>query len=252
MVSSWHRTTSTLAVGSEQSTHAFPCLGAAGDPSKADSGSLSSICGNGGGAWPNGARDDARWWATWRRGPRATTMAAVPAPGAALAVEAVPAGVVYSVLLLIHVACAVVGFGALATTGLQARRARRGPGAPAADAVRRYFRPGVNWAARALYGVPVFGFALIAASDGAFASGDGFVVAGLGLWALSTLVAEAVVWPAERRIQAVVSEGWAGPGEGDPGDDGRRLERDCRHVTWSAALLCGVFVLAVALMIARP
>jgi len=179
-------------------------------------------------------------------------MAPVPPSGATLAAEAVPTGVVYSVLLLVHVACAVVGFGALATTGLQARRARRGPTAAGAEAIRRYFRPGVNWAARALYGVPVFGFALIAASHGVFTSGDGFVLAGLGLWTLATVVAEAVVWPAERRIQAVVSAGWTDTGDGDGPSDDRRFERDCRHVTWSAAALGGVFVLAVALMVARP
>ena len=49
--------------------------------------------------------------------------------------------------------------------------------APLPEPVRRYFRPGVNWAGRALYGVPVFGFSLIATSNGAFSSGDGFVVA---------------------------------------------------------------------------
>lgn len=99
-----------------------------------------------------------------------------------------------------------------AVTGIQARRARRGPTAAGSDGVRRYFRPGVNWAARALYGVPVFGFALISSSSGAFAAGDGFVVAGLGLWALAAVVAEAVVWPGERRIQEVVSTRW-GNGE---------------------------------------
>jgi uncharacterized membrane protein len=166
----------------------------------------------------------------------------VPSPLGLAAVESVPTGVGYSVLLLLHVACAVIGFGALATTGIQARRA--GKGGAGIEAVRRYFRPGVNWAARTLYGVPVFGFALIGASSGSFDAGDGFVVAGLGLWALAAVVAEAVVWPAERRIQTALSETGAA--------DVPRFELDCRRVATAAVLLSVVFVAAVVLMVARP
>jgi hypothetical protein len=97
---------------------------------------------------------------------------------------------------------------------------------------------------RALYGVPVFGFALISSSRGAFAAGDGFVVAGLGLWALSAVAAEGVVWPAERRIQAVVTNRW------EEADDGFGLV--CRRVTVAALALSVVFLGAVVLMVAQP
>jgi hypothetical protein len=178
-------------------------------------------------------------------------MASVTYPAGPAVVHAVPMGVGYSVLLLLHVACAVVGFGAVAVTGVQARRARRGPGDPGAEGVRRYFRPGVNWAARALYGVPVFGFGLISASDGAFSSGDGFVVAGLGLWALATVVAEVVLWPGERRIQAVVSSGWVSAGA-VPSGSGRDFDLECRRVSAAAGVLSGVFLVAFVVMIAKP
>ena len=166
--------------------------------------------------------------------------------------HSVPTGAVYSILLLLHVATAVVGFGALALTGVQARRARRGPAADSSDGVRRFFRPGINWAARALYGVPVLGFALISASQGAFSAHDGFVVAGLGLWAVATVVAEFVVWPGERRIQEVVSSQWTDGrwAEGTGGDG--RFETDCRRVAAAAAVLSAIFLVAVVLMVARP
>ena len=84
----------------------------------------------------------------------------------AVMASGVPTGAVYTTLLMAHVLCAVVGFGTMVVTGTQAARARRGPSAAGAEGVRRYFRPGVNWAGRALYGVPVFGFWLLAASRG--------------------------------------------------------------------------------------
>ncbi len=67
--------------------------------------------------------------------------------------------------------------------------------------MHRYFRPGANWAGRTLYGVPVFGFALIRASGHAFGADDGFVVIGLVLWLSAAVLAEVLVWPGERRIQ---------------------------------------------------
>jgi len=176
-------------------------------------------------------------------------MAAVTSPAVPVVVHGVPTDALYSILLLCHVGCAVVGFGALVLTGVQARRAGRGPSGPGAEGVRRFFRPGVNWAARTLYGVPLFGFALIAASKGAFSANDGFVVIGLGLWVLATMAAEAVVWPGERRIQSVVST-WAGA-VAESGS-ASSFAGDCRRVAWSAAGLSVIFVVAVVLMVARP
>jgi len=158
----------------------------------------------------------------------------------------VPTGAGYSILLVLHVAAAVVGFGALLLTGVQAARAARGPSAPGAEGVRRYFRPGINWAGRLLYAVPVLGFVLVADSDRAFTAGDGFVVAGLVLWLVAAGIAEAVVWPAERRIQVLVTERW-----GDP-DTGVLLARDCRRVVVAATALGVVFLAAVVVMVGKP
>ncbi len=84
--------------------------------------------------------------------------------------------------------------------------------------MRRYFRPGVNWAGRALYGVPVFGFALVAASDGAFDAGDAFVAVGLVLWLVAAVLAEVVVWPGRApdpgRGHGAVGRGGARGGDG--------------------------------------
>ena len=157
-----------------------------------------------------------------------------------------PAGAGYSILLLLHVAAAVVGFGAVALTGVQAARARRGPGQPAAAALRRYFRPGTNWPARALYAVPVLGFALVADSGGAWEAGDSWVVAGLVLWLAATVLAEVAVWPGERRLQLVVSERWDDPGAA--GD----LEAASRRVVASSAVLVAVFVAALVVMVGKP
>ena len=167
-------------------------------------------------------------------------------PGVLAAAHAAPTGPLYTTLLLLHVLCAVIGFGATAVTGAQAARVRRGPTAPGADGVRRYFRPGVNWAGRTLYGVPVFGFALVADSDHAFAAGDRFVVVGLLVWLAAALAAEVVVWPDERRIQEAVSERWGDPATAED------LDRRCRRVARTGVVLPVLFVAAVVVMVGKP
>ena len=158
----------------------------------------------------------------------------------------IPTDVGYSLLLLGHVAAAVIGFGALAMTGAQAGRARRGPDQAGADAVRRYFRPGVNWAGRILYLVPLLGFALVAAGRDAFSVSDLFVEIGFVLWLITVGAAEAVLWPAERRIQQIVSGAWGDP-ELQP-----ELARCCAVVRAGASVTTAVFLVAVVLMVARP
>jgi uncharacterized membrane protein len=155
----------------------------------------------------------------------------------------------FDLLLVGHVACALVGFGALVTSGIQATRlARVGPGG-AGETLLRYFAPGVNWVGRALYGVPLFGFALLADSGGHGRIGAPCVVAGLCLWTLAALVAEGFVWPAERRIQsALLHAGSNGTGERFSGS----TRRDCRVVGLLGAVLAVIFLVATVLMVARP
>ena len=94
--------------------------------------------------------------------------------------------------------------------------------------------------------MPVFGFALIGVSHGAFTSGDTFVVAGLGLWVVGVAVAEAVVWPAERRIQEMVARDW------ERAVSAGALGRDCRAVVTGCSVLVAIFVVATVLMVGKP
>lgn len=179
-----------------------------------------------------------------RRDPR---LPAAPRPSQTAPVTAStpPDGPAYSVVLVAHVVAAVVGFGSVGATGLTALRARHGPGAPGAESVRRFLRPGPNLSGRVLYAVPLLGAALVAMSRGAFGFGDGFVLAGFGLWAVAVWVAETVVWPGERQLKHEVAGAW---GAGDQAG----FDRRCLQVAWASAGLLAVFVAAVVLMTAKP
>lgn len=152
---------------------------------------------------------------------------------------------VFGVLLVVHIAVAVVGFGAMVATGVQGWRLGRAEDPAEAEGLRRYFRPGVNWAARAVYLVPVLGVALVVDSGGTYHVTDPFVEVGLGVWVVAVALAETVLWPAERQVQQAMRHGW-------PGRPGAGLDRACRQLARTAPVLAALFLAAVVVMAAKP
>jgi hypothetical protein len=145
---------------------------------------------------------------------------------------------------VLHVLSAVVGFGAIFVTGVYAGLARR----RSSEVVRRYFRPGPNWAARGVYLVPVLGVVLVETSHGADRFTQLWVWVSLLLWVLAAALAQAVAWPAEARIQKLVVE------SPPPGTGARQVELDrvCRRVERAAVAIDLVFVATLVLMLAKP
>jgi hypothetical protein len=153
----------------------------------------------------------------------------------------------YDVVLLAHVLAALVGLGAVVVAGAYALALRSsGPGS---DAVRRYYRPGVNWAGRVLFLIPVLGVVLMAMSGGDWTFSDAWITIGLMLWAAVALVAEMALWPAERRLQVAVA---APSTVGDLHPMTAELRGECLRVAGMSAGLSAILVAAVVVMVAKP
>jgi len=166
------------------------------------------------------------------------------------AVHQPPDGPAFDLVLILHVGCVVVGLVTLVASGATAGRLRtllRRPADPIPETVARYFRPGVNWAGRAVYGVPFSGFLLLALSHGAYALRDGWVTSGLLIFVVVILLTEGALWPAERRLQVSLAPQLAGdaPLDGSVGRDARVMARSAQ-----AALV--LLVLGSALMVVQP
>jgi hypothetical protein len=159
-----------------------------------------------------------------------------------------PDGAAFDIVLLLHVVCVVVGIVTTVTAAATAARLRRllAASAPLSEPVRRYFRPGINWAGRAIWGIPIFGFALLAMSQGAYRLRDGWVMGGLVVFVVVALLAEGVLYPAERRVQAGL-----GPDDG-PVPDGAASGHDATVMVRSASAALVLLLLGTALMIAQP
>jgi hypothetical protein len=165
-----------------------------------------------------------------------------------------PDGPAFDIVLIVHVACVVVSLVTLVAGVSTAVRLQRLLAAAEAfpEAMVRYFKPGVNWAGRSVYGIPVFGFLLLALSHGAYSLRDGWVTAGLAILVGMVLLAEGALWPAERRLQvSLVSLGEDGAHADGSVVDGSVL-RDAKVMALSATLALVLLSLGSALMVAQP
>jgi hypothetical protein len=160
-----------------------------------------------------------------------------------------PDGPAFDIVLLLHVGCVVVGLVTTATAAATATRLRRllGSPLPLPEPLRRYFRPGVNWAGRTVYGIPVFGFALIAMSQGAYALGDGWVLGGLIIFAALVLVGEGVLWPAEQRLQLALAAD-----DAEAPQSRESLNHDATSMSRAAVVALVLLVAGTVLMLAQP
>ncbi|MGH9303348.1 MAG: hypothetical protein ACRDZ5_02925 [Acidimicrobiales bacterium] len=185
-------------------------------------------------------------------------------------------GAVYDVVLIAHVAAAVVGFGAIGAGGVEAANGRHSPN-PARDlSLRRFFRPGRDWAAAVIFIVPLIGLGLLFGGDRGDAS-RAWPWIGLCIWTAAAALATGVLWPAERRAQRFLAalvapeeEGHLdGPGperrapepspsrapEPSPDRPGYYLDgfrQACAVMERAAGAISLLFLAAVAIMIVQP
>ncbi len=155
----------------------------------------------------------------------------------------------YDLLVGAHVLSAVAGFGAVGVSGVYAARARSVADPRQDVTLRRYFRPGTNWAARSLLLTPVLGGIVLWTGDHPAVS-QPWPWIGLGCWIVAAGLATGWCWPAERRVQSWIAD--AVPLDEDPRLGLARFSQSCRAVQWSASAISLCFGAAVVVMIWQP
>lgn len=157
----------------------------------------------------------------------------------------------YDVLLLLHIAAGLVGFGAIAVAGLRARAGRRSPDPGGDSSLRRFFAPGSDWPARAIFLVPLLGLALLLGGDWPDVSAA-WPWIGLIIWIGAAGIATGGCWPAERSAQEALAHL-----EGAGDDEARSawtttFRASCRRMERSVGCISLCFLAAVAVMVVQP
>jgi hypothetical protein len=143
---------------------------------------------------------------------------------------------VFDVLVGLHIACAVIGFGAVAISGSYGASARRVDRPGSVEETQRYFRSRGR-AELLIVAVPLFGLGALAAKPTEGDLGDLWVLGGLCIWSVAAVLLLAVVRPAERRIRTGRPQDAVGGGT---------------RLMWAAAGCDLAFVAALILMVAQP
>jgi hypothetical protein len=145
--------------------------------------------------------------------------------------------VLYDVLVGLHVVSAVIGFGAVALSGIYGSTARHLDRPEAREETARYFRsPGrAEWL---LLAVPFLGAAALGARPEGADFGAVWVITAAVVWLGAAVLFLGVVRPAQRQIRAA-----NGP---------EQIACAGRRLMWAALASEVLFVVALVLMIGQP
>jgi hypothetical protein len=156
----------------------------------------------------------------------------------------------FRLLLLVHVASAIVGFGALVGQSVAVARLRRFDGVEAYAVARANYAQ-VRVGEKFLYLLAVAGVAAVATSDGRIGFDEAWLMIAGGVYLATLAVLHGVIAPARRQLLVVLG-GLAGepvsgeaPQRVDLGPLGRRL-------SLGGALVDLLLVAALVLMIWQP
>ena len=156
-----------------------------------------------------------------------------------------PRSAAFDLILLIHVAAAIVSLVVVIASWAAARALLSAtPGSSWPESGARYFREGPEVAGRALYLVPLSGFVLLAMSQGSFEVTDLFVLLGLGAWVIAIGAAEHLIFSSSKQLATTIA---AGP---VPSEDSWRAL--IKRVRLGSDVVAAMLLLATVLMVVQP
>jgi hypothetical protein len=155
----------------------------------------------------------------------------------------------YAALLTLHVVSAVVGFGAVAISGVYGASARHPDREEAREETRRYFRSSgkAEWLVLV---VPFLGAGALSVRPGGADFGDTWVVTAALVWLAAAVLLLGVVRPAERRIRVALEVLPVAAAASDR--QGAETARAASRLMWAALACDGLFLVALVLMVYRP
>ena len=112
----------------------------------------------------------------------------------------------YNVILLLHIAAAIVGFGGIALNGVYGSEARKRGGAAGLAIAEANEFASSRFAEMASYLVPVLGIVLIAASRKQYEFSQAWVSASFVFYILGVAVARTVIAPTQRHMIELMRE----------------------------------------------
>ena len=158
----------------------------------------------------------------------------------------------YKIVLVLHILCAIIGFGTVFFNGIYGAQAknRKGPEALAiiqanslVSRIGEYF----------IYAVFVLGIVLVVIGDNLWDFGQTWIILAMIIFIASIAVSHGLLWPSVNKMQALMQEMIdAGPPTGGPPPQAAELEKTGRRVGIVSTVLHLAFVVILVLMVFKP
>jgi len=158
----------------------------------------------------------------------------------------------YRVFVFGHIACAIVGFGALALEAVVTGRLDRFDGPDAYAVARASYTSIVKIAEKFLYGLPLFGIGAVAASEGRISFADPWISASFLVYFVAIGVLHGVLNPARRRMLVLLGGLAGATATGSTVEPPNELLGLGRRLRLGNALLNLTLAVALVLMIWQP
>ena len=149
-------------------------------------------------------------------------------------------GALFDILVALHVACAVVGFGSLALSGVYGFGTGRRRGARDLEEARRYFAAPGRLEFLILV-VPFIGAAALIVQPGGRGLAQLWAGLAAAVWLVAAVALIRVIRPAELRVREALAAG-----------EVEDAARAARRVGWGATVTDLAFVVALGLMVFQP
>jgi hypothetical protein len=162
----------------------------------------------------------------------------------------------YRIVLLLHILCAIIGFGAVILNGIYGREAKKRPG-PGGLAIAEANYTVSSIAEYFIYAVFVFGLGLVGLSDKVWKFSQTWIWLAVVLYVIGIGVSHGVLFPSARRMKALVAEMVAAgppPADAPPGPPPQAAEMGQLEKKLGAAstFLHVLLVVIIGLMIWKP
>jgi len=158
----------------------------------------------------------------------------------------------YKTLLVAHILCAIIGFGAVflnALYGNEVKKRRGLEGIAIFDANHKVSTVGEYF----IYAVPVFGIALVLASDKVWKFSQTWVWLALLLYVIALGVSHAVLFPTLKRMRVLMGEMAAGPPPvGGPPPQAAEMEQLGKKLGVVGPFLDIMVVVVLIVMVWKP
>lgn len=162
----------------------------------------------------------------------------------------------YKIVLLLHIVCAIVGFGGVILNGIYGAQAKKRPG-PGGLAIQEANLFVSQIAEYFIYAVFVFGIGLVLMSDDAWKFSQTWVWLAIALYVVGIAVSHGILFPNAKKMRDLAAELVAAgppPADAPPGPPPQVAEMERRGKTLGAAstFLHLLLVVIIVLMIWKP